>query len=543
VLHRFEVVVKRRVVLALGSEFIPEEARRVVRATELTQGLQVWPREPCEKKVGPGIVKTAAPEVGLAGVTWANGHTEVAFADDLERMSAHVSVVERDPPRNLSHACLVELELPESQFQQQRNEGALGDQDASWPRVDAVYEAEQSLEFDLLVRRGATVKLVSPEKAEDPRLGGRLRLTPEDLACVTNRDLKYLPGLTPSRNVYMHVCFDSARPSRCFIGIFAPTLSEAWACFGGLNAAEGESNRASLEQLLSEQLSVVQSSGVEAAGGLLPAVRADVSFVNGRSLSLAVQWAEQRMQEIRRREGGIVCVLCSQLPTAELQGHAPSFLVDQRQLRHLTALREVPICRVPFPGSDSDFPALDWTRWCGRRFVKKVPQLFEWWKNRLALCRIAGLTICNAPEKPVAAVPAALDTLYSRQLDRDRQLRWASPTCRPDLGETSLMLTDTQDESLQIIDWLLQGKDLSAGNGDGQVNNPGTYRSVCIEVSLRTKICIAAIQHARYLSDMEGGELSKKLIRKVPGADKGEPMRNVDHCSEAESHRMVGKKS
>jgi hypothetical protein len=95
------------------------------------------------------------------------------------------------------------------------------------------------------------------------------------------------------------------------------------------------------------------------------------------------------------------------------------------------------------------------------------------------------------------------------------------------------MLTDTQEESLHVMDSLLNGQDLAAGNTDGQVNNPGVYRSVCLEIDLRTKMCVAALQHARYLRDMEGGELSKKLIRKVPGADKGDPMRNVDHSSEA----------
>merc|ERR1712178_74422 len=73
---------------------------------------------------------------------------------------------------------------------------------------------------------------------------------------------------------------------------------------------------------------------------------------------------------------------------------------------------------------------------------------------------------------------------------------------------------------------VLQGKDLEAGRGGGQINNPGVYRSVCLEVSMRTKLCICALQHARLLSDMEGGELSKKVIRK------GDGPKNIDHTSE-----------
>jgi hypothetical protein len=100
------------------------------------------------------------------------------------------------------------------------------------------------------------------------------------------------------------------------------------------------------------------------------------------------------------------------------------------------------------------------------------------------------------------------------------------------LGETSLMLVDAQDCSLDFVSWILQGKDLKEGRGGGQINNSGVYRSVCVDINLRTKVCICALLHARYLSDMEGGELSKKLIRKVAGAG-GDFLRNNEHTSEA----------
>jgi len=247
-------------------------------------------------------------------------------------------------------------------------------------------------------------------------------------------------------------------------------------------------------------------------------------------LNAIVQWAELRLQEIRKHDGGGICVLCSQLATGELRGLSPSLWLDQRTLRNATALKEMPICRAPFPETDSNFPALDWSRWICRRFTNKVPQLFGWWKSRLALCRIAGLPVCNAPETVPATVPAALDVLYARQLQQDSQIRWSSTTSRPDLGETTLALVDAQEESVEAVNWVLQGKDLSEGRGGGQINKPGVYRSICMEVNLRTKICVCALQHARYLSDMEGGELSRKMIRKV-GPDMGN--RNLDHSSEA----------
>ncbi|CAE8587435.1 unnamed protein product, partial [Polarella glacialis] len=182
---------------------------------------------------------------------------------------------------------------------------------------------------------------------------------------------------------------------------------------------------------------------------------------------------------------------------------------------------------------DSHFPALDWPRWISRRFASKVPQLFGWWNQRLALCRASGLPICNAPEMIASMMPAALDAMYSRQLQKDNQLRWASSGSRPDLGETSLALMDAQEESVEAMNWVLQGKDLAEGRGGGQINKPGVYRSICLEVNLRTKVCICALLHARFLSDMEGGELSRKMIRKVAPTSGEVQSRNLDHTSEA----------
>ena len=87
-------------------------------------------------------------------------------------------------------------------------------------------------------------------------------------------------------------------------------------------------------------------------------------------------------------------------------------------------------------------------------------------------------------------------------------------------------MVDAQDGSVEALRWVLQGRDLAEGRGGGQLNRPGVYRSICLEVNLRSRLCICALQHARYLSDMEGGELSRKMIR-------GNPMRNLDHSSEA----------
>ena len=122
-LHHCEVMVPRRVILALESEFSPEDKRCEMRPRDLTNGLRVWAREPNEQRRGHGVITMAAPDIGMCGVTWASsGVNEVLFAADLERQCGSAARVVRDPPRNMKHACLVELELDEAEFQRQQGE-------------------------------------------------------------------------------------------------------------------------------------------------------------------------------------------------------------------------------------------------------------------------------------------------------------------------------------------------------------------------------------------------------------------------------------
>merc|ERR1719159_1634501 len=76
-------------------------------------------------------------------------------------------------------------------------------------------------------------------------------------------------------------------------------------------------------------------------------------------------------------------------------------------------------------------------------------------------------------------------------------------------------------------------KDVDMGGnthtGVGLLNAAGIYRKICADLSLKTKLCICALQNAKLLSDQEGGELSREVIRKTHGI---QDSRNVDHISE-----------
>merc|ERR1719253_1462139 len=87
-LHRCEVLIQRRITIALENDFSLDNARCSVRPRDLVKGMRVWPKkkDALDKREGPGMVMSAAPDVGLCSVTWANGSTEVAVAADLEKV-------------------------------------------------------------------------------------------------------------------------------------------------------------------------------------------------------------------------------------------------------------------------------------------------------------------------------------------------------------------------------------------------------------------------------------------------------------------------
>ncbi|CAE7695596.1 POL2 [Symbiodinium sp. CCMP2592] len=512
--YRCEVLVKRQVILALEQDVVFDSSRQV-RPVDLYKGLHVT-----SPHRGAGVVANVAPEIGLCSVRWEeNGITEVVPSKDLFMTGSDATKVLRDAPRNLHHPCLVQMEMTETEFQQQESEGFHGDLPAS-VRVSSVYEAESPLLFDVICRLGPLVKFSPSPGVKDSQARGLRRIDAKDLLPQPASD--YLPSLPASRNVYMYLTFDTNHSGRAFCGIFAPTLSEAWVCFSGTAIKDSNPKRQEIESFVTELISDVSLDG---SSGF---ARTEVSFLNGKSLSNLVLWVEQRLKEIRKLDGGCIFVVSSQLSAAELRGLAPSCYVDQRALRHVETLRETPILHAPH--TKGKF-ILDWPRTISKFFAKVLLSLAGWWRDRRTICRAAGIPICNGPETIAACAQSALDVMYSRQLQKDSQIRWASTGCRPDLGATSLALVDAQEEAVEAISWVLQGQDLSSGKGGGQVNRPGVYRTFCVEMDLGTKLCVCALLNARHLSDMEGGELSRKMIRKVGAGESF--MRNMDHSSEA----------
>eukprot|EP00746_Dinoflagellata_sp_MGD_P145157 gnl/MRDRNA2_/MRDRNA2_77802_c0_seq1.p1 gnl/MRDRNA2_/MRDRNA2_77802_c0~~gnl/MRDRNA2_/MRDRNA2_77802_c0_seq1.p1 ORF type:complete len:2564 (-),score=510.18 gnl/MRDRNA2_/MRDRNA2_77802_c0_seq1:8-7699(-) len=524
-IHRVQISLRRRILLALDGEFDPSDMRRPVTASDLRRGLQVWLRNKGHSKLSlTGTVTDSSSRKGLCAVSWSDGETRSHKIADLECKPCAATRVQRDAPRNHKHQCLIELEMDENEFQRQRNEGAIGDADGPWPRVSAIYESEMPLDFDLVTRLGHVIKVANPGTVDPPK-GGTFRLAPEELI-KTKPESGYLPGQTAARNAYLFFCFNKGKTHHAFAGIYLPSLGETLAAVCGVDPDEFSKMRSELEDTLAEQLQTIQEPGCAPPTTQLTAV-------SGKSLAPLLKWVDAQLTEMKQRDPGLLCVLCSQMSVAEMRGMVASSRVDQRQLRNLAALREMPVCRAPFAQGDGEFPALDWVRWIVRRFAIRIPQLLSWWKNRLALSRVCEVPVGFLPEKPAEQIPRVLDILYSRQLAHDQQVRWTGVADRPDLGQHASEPMDVLEGSVDKTHTLITEKDVDMSNGTkarmGLLNASGIYRSICADLSLKTKLCICALQHAKFLSDQEGGELSRKVVRKAHNIKE---TRNVDHTSE-----------
>ncbi|CAK9103184.1 unnamed protein product [Durusdinium trenchii] len=228
--YRCEVVAKRHVILALESEMDPEQAMREVRPNDLRKGLRV------RGHVGDGVVTSASKELGLCSVHWHSGGDEAVFCKDLKMQNGNATRVVRDAPRNLRHSCLVEMQMTESDFQQQHNQGDFSED--GWPRVSSVYEAEQPLLFDLMCRLGPVVRLSTPQLPDQRR--GMLRIEAKAVGTcgpVTEANVTWMEAKIGNVAFVMFM--------GCAVQEAAPPESESEDAFGSHTWCDGSVSAAS----------------------------------------------------------------------------------------------------------------------------------------------------------------------------------------------------------------------------------------------------------------------------------------------------------
>jgi len=156
-------------------------------------------------------------------------------------------------------------------------------------------------------------------------------------------------------------------------------------------------------------------------------------------------------------------------------------------------------------------------------------------QQRKAAAQYYHMPVGNVPR--MSEVSHVLDVAFARSLSQNGHLLWASPNLVPDLGGSEMALSanaqsDPDSGVAPVFDWasgFTSGKDnhgakasavqhldpyrmQSAPGASPVICRPGTYRRVCVELSLNLVITAIVNCDSAQEDDLQGGELLGRVL-------------------------------
>ena len=170
---------------------------------------------------------------------------------------------------------------------------------------------------------------------------------------------------------------------------------------------------------------------------------------------------------------------------------SPTMLVLQsstaQMLMHdLPVLQGYPVMQLRADETDKQLPPLGWQSFVAKRLVSHYLDLGLWVSHLLELARYGNVPLCNLERDDPRFL---IDIAYARRLQKERVVLWWTDDARPDHAGHE---KDDILGSMEVIDM-------------PSVNNPGTYSSVCIDLSVKN-LAINTILSAAVLNNAEGSD-------------------------------------
>ncbi|KAG9251014.1 DNA polymerase epsilon [Emericellopsis atlantica] len=160
---------------------------------------------------------------------------------------------------------------------------------------------------------------------------------------------------------------------------------------------------------------------------------------------------------------------------------------QSNQLVHdVPILGEFPVLSLKYDASDSSLPPLGWQSVVARRLVGHYLGLGSWILHLTALARYGDVPLCNLEREDPRFL---IDVAYARRLQANGVVLWWSPGPRPDHAGYE------KDDLLGPLDAVKLPN----------VNNPGTFSSVCIDLDVRN-LAINTILTSSLINDLEGAD-------------------------------------
>ncbi|KAK8221933.1 DNA polymerase epsilon catalytic subunit [Zalaria obscura] len=335
------------------------------------------------------------------------------------------------------------------------------------PSVEGVYERQVPLDVRALLELGSTCTF---DESQRGVLGKGLEQG-FDLSALRNVPAKQ-PYLTNSPMGYLFLYHVIAGERQVF-AIFSTTKKEAHIVV--LNRARADQGMPNVDRIYQEMLaSKLQEAGGEQWQDVFE-YQEDIHFktVQVTTRRRALQEVGDAIKKIQKEETvPLMLVVQSQQP---------------RLLRHeLPILQNLPMLPLKSDEEDKHLPPLGWQSFVARRLVGHYLDLGSWITHLVKLSRYGNVPLCNLERDDPRFL---IDIAYARRLQKERVVLWWSENPRPDHAGHE------KDDILGGMETVEMPS----------VNNPGTYSSVCIDLSVKN-LAINTILSAAVLNDAEGSD-------------------------------------
>ncbi|XP_075749504.1 DNA polymerase epsilon catalytic subunit 1 [Rhipicephalus microplus] len=369
--------------------------------------------------------------------------------------------VMRHLPRSHPVYNLYEYAIEEATFQQ-RTEDIM--QELSAPHIEGIYEMQVPLDFRLMAQLGC-VCLVSKQHYREYASKETDTFNFRHLEFGTLAQHEYLqPGTLKYLYLYHHV-----DGQKMMFGMFLPPLKKG-VVFAVDTVRSNQMPNMSTLYKAERQAKIERGTTAD----LLPEdgyafevrVETDVRLVH-RAIqrSLALYRDEKR--------GPTMVAVQSCIPLEELKSAMPG-------------LFEFPVVPMHVDDKEDLYRVLEWQRVGAKAMIRHYLNVETILTTMLEQCRYFHVPLGNLPKD---AIMFGCDLFYARHLQRQNFVLWCSETDRPDLGGK-----EADDNCL------LAEADMTSVS---EVNNPGAYMTVCVEMDLNG-LAVTTILQSQNLTELEG---------------------------------------
>uniref|UniRef100_A0A0G4HSL9 DNA-directed DNA polymerase n=1 Tax=Chromera velia CCMP2878 TaxID=1169474 RepID=A0A0G4HSL9_9ALVE len=505
---RLQVRKRRRVVL-LCSEEQTEGEMRLPGALPGRKG-SVFVRR-CQRELPRGVASmgplSSEDTEGLGDGFGGSGEKEKGYIQRSRELlrartgASGAGVRETNEPKSRH---LYELELDESEFQRQAEEGLGYFGLAGVLReVLAVYESQVPLWVQLFAELGPSVSVRLPLLKEEAELESGILSEQVLKSEAPGRFLDSTPEV-----FFLHISFN-AQMRRFFAALFLCRSERAYVLSAALNPNDRKDIPA--QKLFAEAVPPLFAARDE-EGNLRWTVSAAVQKSVDQCMNALRALVRENARSLVGSAGGGVLAVQSCLDDAAL---GPELCTPGC----------MPVIRLHPHAEDSVFPALDWQRWSARRVAVRFRQSVELLAARLRLCRVARVPPGCLPSEETQVASTVWDLTVSRKLRMMNMVSWGSASPAPGVGgsvpvhlsanvqscggflDEPMLNEGSEAERLRAAGDLLElerQRAVPESWKDPMMVWPGTYRAVCAEFPVARCLALTAVREARKIAEQNG---------------------------------------